>query len=301
MPCPIAFFTRHFHVKAMLLALMALLITMQSLNTQAASLKEMQSERKLLEQKLELMRRVLEGSSAARRIQSGSNPLAQERLTHARDQLNVAEQALQSGRLEAADERIDQAMKFYSYASGDIADAIERGEAQQTRFNELSVSIESFRLYVQRAMVKSEDANPLDSDRLSHLLQLASHLGASNNYGEANEFLNEAYMLTITAVSALRGGTTIVYSQDFDTPEQEYLYELDRYQGLVNLYRMVQPAENPSGKYAWTKKSLQAGNNAYQDAEHLAGRADYKAALEKIEEANKKISQVLRMMGLPIS
>lgn len=280
--------------------LIALVLTMQSLHTQAATRQEAQSGHPLLEQKLELMRRVLDESSSARRIKSGSNPLAQERLIHARDQLTVAKQALQRGHLDAADERIDQAMKFFSYASGDIADATERGEAQRTRFNELSVSIESFRLYVQRAMVKSEEANPLDGDRLSHLLQLAVHLGASNNYGEANAFLNEAYMLTITAVSALRGGTTIVYSQDFDTPEQEYRYELDRYQGLVNLYHMVQPDEHPS-TYTWTKQPLQAANHAYQDAEQFAHRADYKAALKKIEAASKKISQVLRMMGLPLS
>ncbi|HEY5717719.1 MAG TPA: hypothetical protein VIS52_04435, partial [Motiliproteus sp.] len=194
-----------------------------------------------------------------------------------------------------------QAMQFYSSASGTVADATDKGDAQRTRFNELSVSIESFRLYVQRAMVKSEDENPLDGDHLSSLMQLAGNLGQHENYGEANEVLNEAYMLTITAVSALKGGTTIVYSQDFDTPEQEYHYERERYKGLLQLFQMVSPDGELPAKYKWTEKSLQSSDASYQQAEQRAERAEYPLALKELETATKQLTQVLRLLGLPIS
>jgi hypothetical protein len=257
--------------------------------------------RHLLQQKYDLLQQRLEQSASTQRIRAGTDSLAKERLDHARDQLQVARQALQAGQLDAAREKIDQAMTFFSTAAGKAADAIDRGEAQQTRFKELSVSIESFRLYVQRAMVKSEDENPLDSERLGNLLQLASYLADQGNYGEANELLNEGYLLTITAVSALKGGTTIVYSQEFDTPEQEYLYELERYRGLTKLFLLLSPSGELPAKYRWTRASLDASETAYAQAQTLADQAAYPQALETLQQASEKLTQVLRLLGLPLS
>ncbi|WP_210398051.1 hypothetical protein [Motiliproteus sediminis] len=268
---------------------------------QAAPSDYSNESRELLQQKLALMQRMLENSASARRIDNGDSSLAKERLAHARDHVAVAQQAMDARRFDAVREKLEQAMQFYSAASGSVADAIDRGDAQRTRFNELSVSIESFRLYVQRAMVKSEDDNPLDADQLSSLLQLAGNLGQHENYGEANEVLNEAYMLTITAVSALKGGTTIVYSQDFDTPEQEYLYELERYKGLLQLFDLVSPDGQLPDKYQWTRKSLKHSEDAFKEAEDLAGRAAYPDALRSLEVASKQLTQVLRLLGLPLS
>jgi len=276
------------------------------LNLPANALQAAQNDysaesRQLLQQKLSLMQRVLESSASARRIDQGDSDLAKSRLAHARDQFSVAKQALDARRYDAAREKLEQAMQFYSAASGSVADAIDKGDAQRTRFNELSVSIESFRLYVQRAMVKSEDDNPLDGDQLSSLMQLAGNLGQHENYGAANEVLNEAYMLTITAVSALKGGTTIVYSQDFDTPEQEYLYELERYKGLLQLFQMVSPDGTLPDKYRWTEKSLQSSEAAFRQAQQRAEQAEYPLAIKDLETATKQLTQVLRLLGLPIS
>jgi len=257
--------------------------------------------RELLQQKISLMQRMLENSASARRIDQGDSDQAKQSLAHARDQFAVAKQALNARRYDAAREKLEQAMQFYSSASGSVADAIDKGDAQRSRFNELSVSIESFRLYVQRAMVKSEDNNPLDADQLSSLMQLAGNLSQHENFGEANDVLNEAYMLTITAVSALKGGTTIVYSQDFDTPEQEYLYERERYKGLMQLFQMISPDGQLPDKFKWTGKSLQNSSNAFQQAELRASRAEYPAAIKDMEAATKQLTQVLRLLGLPIS
>ncbi|WP_207063279.1 hypothetical protein [Motiliproteus sp. SC1-56] len=278
-----------------------ILFSLQAKALQAAPEKPAATSQALLQQKYALLQHMLEHSASTQRIEQGANDLARERLNHARDQLRVAQQALEAGQLDAAREKINQAMQFYSSAAGNVADPTDKGEAQQTRFKELSVSIESFRLYVQRAMVKSEDDNPLDGERLDNLLQLASHLADHGNYGQANELLNEAYMLTITAVSALKGGTTIVYSQDFDTPEQEYLYELERYKGLQKLFKLLSPSGELPAKYQWTRPSLDESAAYFDQAQTLAGRADYPQALEQLNEASKKLTQVLRLLGLPLS
>jgi tetratricopeptide (TPR) repeat protein len=255
----------------------------------------------LLQQKHKLISRVVNSSTTAARIQQASLPLAQERLEFAKDQLQVASAALKTGQLKSAQEKIDQAMKFYSMASGTVADSIQKGEAQKTRFNELSVSIESFRLYVQRALLNGNDKSPLDTEHLNNLLQLASYLGEQQNYGEANDLLNEAYMLTITAVSALKGGATIVYSQDFETPEQEYRYELERYKGLIKLFRMISPDGELPPKFKWSEPTLEASTNSFKKAQQLAKNRAFPQALETISLASKQLTKVLRMLGLPIS
>jgi hypothetical protein len=255
----------------------------------------------LLQQKYELVSRVLSSSTTTTRINNSNHPLAKERLYHAKDQLRVASAALKAGQLKSALGSINQAMKFYAMASGTVADTIQKGEAQKTRFNEYSVSIESFRLYVQRALLNSNGDNPLDTEHLNNLLQLASHLAEQNNYGEANDLLSEAYMLTITAVSALKGGTTIVYSLDFETPEQEYHYELERYKGLVKLLTMINPNGVLPAKLKDSESTLDASKNAFKNAKRLANRNEFPRALETISLASKELTKVLRMLGLPIS
>ena len=281
--------------------LLLALISLPAKALQAAAADAGQPSQALLQQKLDLMQRMLENSSSSRRISSQGNDLAKQRISHARDHLNVARQALQSNQLKDAADRLEQAMTFYSSAASEVADATDRGDAQRTRFNELSVSIESFRLYVQKALVQSDEPSPLDPIQLSNLMQLAAQLGQHQNYGEANDVLNEAYMLTITAVSALKGGTTIVYSNEFETPEQQFEYELERYRGLLQLFKMVIPEGKLPSKYSWTEKSVGVSNKAYKRAVKLAGNAEYPQALEQIDEASKKLTQVLRLLGLPIS
>ncbi len=268
---------------------------------QAASLAADPLNPELLQQKVVLMERMLENSSSSGRIHGGDSTLAKERLNHARDHVNVAKQALADNQFQPASEKIKQAMTFYSAAAATVADATDKGDAQRTRFNELSVSVESFRLYVQKAVVQSNEANPLDPQQLSSLMQLAAELAQHQNYSQANDVLNEAYMLTITAVSALKGGTTIVYSNELETPEQQYRYELERYKGLIQLYQMVIPDGKLPKKFSWTQKSLTSSEAAYDKAAQLASMQDYPQALEQIDQAAKKLSQILRLLGLPIS
>ncbi|MEH6471626.1 MAG: hypothetical protein V7752_10260 [Halopseudomonas sp.] len=278
-----------------------LILTLASIKVQAATMDQDPLNPFLLQQKLSLMQRMLENSSSTRRIINGDNPLAQQRLDFARDHVSVAEKAIASGQLGSASEKIEQAMKLYSTAAATVADATDKGDAQHTRFNELSVSIESFRLYVQKAVVQSNEPSPLDQQQLSSMMQLAAQLGQHQHYGEANDVLNEAYMLTITAVSALKGGTTIVYSTELDTPEQQYQYELERYKGLMQLYKMVIPEGKAPAKYNWTKKSLGKSEKAFNKANHLAKQSDYPQALEQLDQATKDLTKMLRLLGLPIS
>lgn len=255
----------------------------------------------LLQQKLSLMQRMLANSSSIQRISGAADPLALQRLTLARDHTSLAEQALNSGQLDLAAEKLEQSMQLYSAAAATVASVTDRGDAQHTRFNELSVSIESFRLYVQKAVVQSNEPSPLDQQQLSSMMQLAAQLGQHQNYGEANDVLNDAYLLTITAVSALKGGTTIVYSTELDTPEQQFEYQEQRYQGLLQLFRMVIPDGSIPKKYSWTRESLAKSDSAYQQARHLAEQKNYAQALLQIDQAAKDLTKMLRMLGLPIS
>ncbi|MEH6626462.1 MAG: hypothetical protein V7739_08455 [Motiliproteus sp.] len=268
-------------------------------NTAVAATKSTSPE--LIRQKLDLMERMISQSSRSEKINQGPDGLAKQQLQQAQDQMALAEQALKSGQTKLASKYIEQAMLFYATATGKVADATDKGDAQATRYKELSVSIESFRLYVDRAISKSHEPNPLDTENLQHLMQLATHLGNQKNYGAANEVLNEGYMMTIMAVSALKGGTTIVYSQDFDTPEEEYHYQLERYKSLQRLLKMVSPGDKLPSKYSWAQKPLESSREAYQESTKLAQRKAHKEALEVIGQASKKLTQVLRVLGLPIS
>ena len=281
--------------------LLSLLIGCQTLAFQASASELAAFDPELLQQKISLIQRMLDSSSSARRIVQGSDNLAAQRLSHARDYLAVAKQALSTGQLKDAAEKLEQSMKLYSAAAATVASTTDRGEAQHTRFNELSVSIESFRLYVQKAVVQSNEPSPLDQQQLSSMMQLAAQLGQHQNYGEANDVLNEAYMLTVTAVSALKGGTTIVYSNELDTPEQQYQYEYERYKGLMQLFKMVIPDGKTPPKYGWTKQSLAKSEAAFSKANLLAEQQDFPQALQLLDQAANVLTQMLRMLGLPIS
>lgn len=268
---------------------------------QAALVEQNTADPELLQQKLNLMQRMLQHSSSTRRIAAGNDSLTQQRLSIARDHLSVAQQALETGQLNAAAEKLEQSMLLYTSAAATVASSTDKGDAQRTRFNELSVSIESFRLYVQKALVQSHEPSPLDQQQLNSMMLLAAQLGQHQNYGEANEVLNEAYMLTITAVSALKGGTTIIYSNELDTPEQQYQYESERYKGLLQLFKMVIPDGKTPAKFNWTKQPLAKSEAAYQKSGQLAQQSDYPQALQLIDQAAKDLTKILRMLGLPIS
>lgn len=288
--------------QSLLIALLLLCLAglpVPAVHAEAAT--ESSANHQLLQQKLSLMQRMLQNSSSSRNITHGDDALAQQRLALARDHVSIAQQALATGQLSAAAENLEQSMLRYSAAAAAVASATDKGDAQHTRFNELSVSIESFRLYVQKAVVQSQEPSPLDQQQLSSMMQLAAQLGQQQNYGEANEVLNEAYMLTITAVSALKGGTTIVYSSELDTPEQQYHYEMERYKGLLQLFDMVIPDGKVPRQYAWTQQALAESEASYRNANRSAAQQDFQQALQLINKATQDLTRVLRRLGLPIS
>lgn len=254
-----------------------------------------------LEEQLALMQRMLDQSDSAKRISSSDEASAQDRLQKARELLVHARTALRDGDLEQAAALLDRASNTYVAAAGALSQGTGSNDPERTRFNELSVSIESFRLYLQEAAVKSGEDNPLDQQQLNRLLQLASRLRQEGNYAEANSVLSEAYMHTITAVSALKGGDTIVYSQDFATPEQEYAYQLERYRGLQQLLDMISPGEELPSEYRWAARSLEGSQQDFIKARERAAEQEFQKALQNLDAASRKLTWVLRLLGLPIA
>jgi cellobiose-specific phosphotransferase system component IIA len=131
------------------------------------------------------------------------------------------------------------------------------------------------------------------------LIDEAQNSANNNDYVHANKKLEQAQHMITAAIQKMLNSQTIVYDLNFETPQEEYEYELKRFGGYEELIPVAVEQKNPNeGTKKLMTSFVEKGQKMRNIAEETAKAGDYPRAIAMMQDATKEIRRALRMVGV---
>ena len=258
-----------------------------------------------LESRLQSVGKLLETSSAARKISASDNAEAKQKHQKAVTLYQQARQADSAGNAQQASDLLKQATmtmfeatrmieKDESFFAKDLNDFDARKESVQA----LCTAYENI---AKEKGVTSKEENELH-EFVHKRVDQAVVLKDQNRVKEGRKKLDEAYVAAKVAIEHLRGGETLVHSLNFANSEEEYHYEVDRndtHRMLVDVLLKEKMSRNSSAR-AMVDKFLGKADELRKVADSQAAHGEYENAVGTLEQSTKEIVRAIRSAGIYI-
>ena len=253
--------------------------------------------------RLVYVERLLTESSAAQRVDASGKTEAIEMKAQAQAHFVEAKKLSESGDSEAAEAELREAIRLMSSAAraanGDAKVSQKQTDDYGTRKESVTALAKAHdRIATEKGM---KDMNRALQDKVSTDLGMSDELMAQGKGDEARAKLDATYELVKGSLEGLRGGDTLVRELNFETPEDEYLYELDRnetHRMLVEVLLAEKMQASPMRKTA-DGFIAQAGELRKQ-AEEAAGKKKFEEAIDLLEASTKEFIRAIRSAGVYI-
>lgn len=189
-------------------------------------------------------------------------------------------------------------------ASGDAsAEATRLAMASTLDSNELrqsyarrDASVRSLQAAFERVAKEKNVSQSVLTDTRK-LQSEATFAADAGQYPMAIAKLDQAYLFVKTALAGLRGGSELIASKSFETPEQEFQYEMARNDDYAQLIRGL--LDRSPERSDWI--GLQLHSKRLRDTADQDARAhEWKDALLRINESTGDLKKILRAAGFPI-
>jgi len=264
-----------------------------------ARMKALAATPESVERRAASVRKLVEESSAAREIEASGNAEAAAARNQARQTIRLAEAALASGDVAAANNLLEDATRQL-FAGARLA----RGEQArgETMRRDVAARISSARalLSAQQRIQQEKPAAEAGAVavRVDGLLRQAEALVAQQRYEEARLAAEQAYLLAKSTVTAMRTGDTLTRSLSFGSKEEEYHYEVDRNDTHRMLVTLL--AKKQGGNSAQIDAAVERAVQIRRGAEASAARGEYEAAIEQLEDSTRELVRAIRVAGVYI-
>jgi hypothetical protein len=268
----------------------------------AATDKRSEENYRTIDSKLKLLAKLVNESAAAARISDSGNERALELLAEARTAWQQASRARDSGNLNASEQHVKQGLQAISSASRMVEDVGRANTVQQQRYQQLRKRVLSFSEAFQRAAAEKPGqsvSDYLNLAEVSGLLKEAEGLAHEGDYVAANRRLVKAADAVELALSLARDKQTLVHELKFESPEEEYAYEIERnkgYQQLIDLLKHKRAGSDT--KLVYVQKMIVENDQLCEDAEALVRQGDVQAAIRELEKGTNKLEMALRASGV---
>ncbi len=275
-------------------------------------------ERKLAE---EAAARQQAAGDAAHRADAQAMEQAKQKIAYGRLLLRIKGAAIAEADRKRIESELDQAqsaldaghgveaLRLAERAGADIQAATagklsaETRAAYKKQFDELMEGVESFVQVHDRTVekMKKEKAEVVEYDRMKvdGLVADAKALAAEDRWQEANDTLRLAQREINAAINAMLHEKTVVYDKNFETPEEEYQYELSRFESYLELIPVAIEQKRPSkGALSLIERYRDKGVSLRDQAKERAAGGDYKNAILMLQAATSNVRRSLRMAGV---
>ena len=263
--------------------------------------------RQLVEQKLAFLKRVLADSPAVRRIEAGNNAEAKKNLASAQENYRNAVLSIKNNDMAAADKRLNEATWLIGKARQLVPDPLARNVEHRVRYAQMLDSVESLKTsYRRRLQGASFQASGLAANdallvKTAQLVDSAKRFAESEQVVEANKSLAEAERTLMEGVGRLLGAQTIEYAQRFETPAEEYAYELERNRSYADLVPIALDGFKPGGEAVReARRFLDANRRLREQAHRQAVANDHRAALTALRSGTAQLQSALAAAGLRV-
>jgi len=257
----------------------------------------------LVVQKEGLVKHLLADVPAVKRVESSTNAEAKQYFAAARDAYHKALAALKANDLTTADKQLNDATWMIGKARQLVPDPIRHNIEHRVRYAQMVASVESLKATYQRHLQRGRIAAANDAQMIKavQLIDSAKREANAERLEQANRTLVEAERLLMVNIGRVLGTRTIEYAQRFESPAEEYGFELDRNRSYTELIPIALAEFKPDSEairqvnyFAETNRQMR------EQAQQLAARKNYQAALVAIRGGTGYLQSALSAAGLQV-
>ena len=247
-----------------------------------------------------LVHTLLFDSSAARKVELSGNEAAMAKRAEA---IKIFEAASKHEYAELREEQYNRAIALlYEAAALATTSADSDGKVLRDLDNRQQ-SLDALLAAHERIMDEKNSADVHDAlleeiaaDRLA-----ANALLAEGKSAEAKVHIDRAYLVTKLSVERARKGETLLRELKFDTPEDEYKYELDRNDTHRMLLKVLLDDKMKNERIRESVDVHVAKSDELREqAVTQADNKDFETAIETLEKSTKELVMAIRSAGIYI-
>lgn len=255
--------------------------------------------------KLRLVKLLLDQSPAVQRIPASGNATAKKKLADAQAMYAQARAAADAGGGADAIKLLDDALRQIVAASYLVPDAAQQVAQERARYAGLAEAVRTFQqLYrnvAARMSAKKAQVPQLDAAKINADIERAASLASAGKHAEANGLLNGAYKTIVGTINRMLSAETIVYDQKFESPAEEFRFELARNRSFEDLVPVaIAELNTPRDSAALAERYVQQSRELRQKAEQQSASGDYATAIKLLQEASGHLQRSLRVAGVVV-
>jgi len=229
--------------------------------------------------------------------------LPESRIKLIQEKLDNAKQAFDAGANAQAMDLASETVLLIKDTSGQSVSSEALAEKRKV-YEEALASLDSFKKShidaVKRAK-KNADAKVVDYDHaeVERLANQSATEAQSENYDAATKNTKKAERIVTFALKEMLGSQTIVYEVVFDSPEEEYQYEVNRFNSYEELVPVAIEVKKPRPSAIKLMETyVKKGHFFKEKAEEAAKLGDYKKGIVIILDATKEVRRGLMLLGV---
>lgn len=253
-----------------------------------------------LAKRVAMVHTLLYDSSAAKQIMAnGTEPALAKR----REAIRLYEAAEAGGDVEMRRAQLNQAVATMYEAVGLVKNGAQGDEKTYRDFENRKASLDAL-LAAHERIMDEKGKKQLHTLLLAEIEEDASQaeaLLAEGKVAEARVHLDKAYEVTMLSVEHARDGETLTRQLKFDTPRDEYAYELDRndtHKMLVTVL-LKDKLENEFTRNR-VAGFLDAAERYRETALKHADEGRFEEAISALESSTNELVKVIRGAGVYI-
>jgi hypothetical protein len=248
--------------------------------------------------RLESVRTLIEKSSAAKQVEGSGTAEANQKREQARALLKQANDAYEAGDYRKANSLLDEAAKqMIGGVRGSEPAAVVEDKKRRDFDNRLE-SVKALEEALKRINQEKKSGAKGDEivSKVDSRVKEAVQLRDTGQIDKGRVRLDQAYYMAKVAVQNLREGDTLVRELTFSSKEEEYKYELDRNDTHRMLITVLVEQKGSAGSS--TQEQVAKAEKIRKDAEGMAGKGDYDAAIKKLDESTRELIKAIRAGGV---
>lgn len=254
-----------------------------------------------VKQKLGYAEMLIGSSPAMQRVAASDNAQAKGLAAQARQQFTNAKAAMSAGDNAAAMQAVNETLRLISAAAHLVPDASEQVD-YKARYADLSEQLRGFDKSYEKNLergIKPKSGKAMDKAKFDQLVKEAEGFAGREQYEEAVKRLESANEMLTQALGALLQSQTVVYDKNFATPQEEYEFELSRYDSYAELIPLAVEQRKPTEQTVSMMDKLAArAKEIHDEAVGLAAKGDHQQAILALQAATERLQQALRLAGV---
>ena len=258
-----------------------------------------------LRQRQALINTLLGDSPAAHRIETSQNAEAKRHYAQAKDLSAQAAAAAAAGEFAQAEKLLNESMWQIGRARQLVPDNIARAIGSRVRYAQLQSSIDSllasYRRHGERCGRDESAKQHFEQDMAQVQAQVdkARDHATAEHMVDAVRALERAEQVLLRGLNRVLGAATLDYAQSFETPAQEYTFELERNRSYRELVPVALDELKPSpDARSLIERYVEQNRLALQDSGRQAERGDHAAALKALLAGTGALQRALSAAGL---